>query len=105
MLAFSNVNVVLKPRSVYTYLQPSVAQPGIVCSSVPLCYFLRNSVEREVLGIISAGQREGGDDRGRSRPRTVMIYHDQRWTSPTHSPGRKDDITWTTPTRAECRTQ
>ena len=33
-------------------------------------YFLRNSVKREVLGIISAGGREGGDDRRRGPTQT-----------------------------------
>ena len=71
MLSFSNVNFVESQQRIQ--LNPSVPEPGIVCCSV--CHFLRNPVEREVLGIISAGQGEGGDDRRRDRPRSVMIYH------------------------------
>ena len=97
MLSFSNVNFVKSHQR--TEPSSSLPGPGIVCR--PVCHFLRNSVEREVLGIISAGLGEGGDDRRRVRPRSVMIYHEFRWTSPTPGPGRKDDMSWTTPTPAE----
>ena len=54
MLSFSNVNFVTSHQR--TEPSSSLPDPGIVCR--PVCHFLRNSVEREVLGIISAGQRE-----------------------------------------------
>ena len=72
MLSFSNVNFVTSHQR--TEPSSSLPGPGIVCR--PVCHFLRNSVEREVLGIISAGLGEGGDDRRRERPRSVMIYHE-----------------------------